>query len=301
MPSPRPRSSRSMLAGFFYAALAAALWSVISPLSRILYDLHLSAMEAAFWRALISGCSFTLACLAGHRLRVPVRDALLMLGLGGAAGSMVCGGLQVSIACSGGATAVVLLYTAPAWVAILARIFFQEAITPARLTALVTALAGVVMVSMSGGSSTADFSPLGVFCGLLAGFGYASFFPITSWFTRRYSFQTIYAFAFLGTALVLFPLSLPHMEDKSAEIWGLLVLSSVLSSTCAYTALAMSLRYLSQVQSAVTGNIEPVLGTLWVWLFFGENFTPVGWLGCALIMAAVFLLTLEKRPDARSA
>ncbi len=296
-----PLPASRMATGFFYAALAAALWSVISPLSRLLYAMQITAMETAFWRAVISSCSFTLACLIGRRLRVPVKDALRMLVLGGAAGSMVCGGLQVSIAYSGGATAVVLLYTAPAWVAILARIIFKEAISPVRLTALVTALAGVILVSMSGGSSTAGFSATGVFCGLLAGLGYASFFPITWYFTRRYSFQTIYAWAFCGTAIILLPLSLPHMADKPAEAWGLLVLSSVLSSTCAYTALAMSLRYISQVQSAVIGNIEPVLGTLWVWLFFGENFTAIGWGGCALIMAAVFLLTLEKKPAPKAA
>ena len=150
-------------------------------------------------------------------------------------------------------------------------------------------------MSLSGGSHSGVFSWAGILCGLASGFGYAAYFPFTFYFVQKYKAQTIYSYAFLGSALVLLPFIFPLDLGKSAEVWGLLGLMSVSTNFLAYIFLALSLKCITQVQSAVVGNIEPVLGTLWVWLFFDENFRAIGWGGCALIMGAVFLLTLEKK------
>ena len=69
----------------------------------------------------------------------------------------------------------------------------------------------------------------------------------------------------------------------------------VLSSYVAYLASCRSLQLISPVKAAVIGNIEPVLGTFWVWLLWHENFSPIGWTGSALVISAVFLLTLERK------
>ena len=218
-----------------------------------------------------------------------------MVFYGGLLGALMFGAFQLSIEMSGGATAVVLLYTAPAWVAVLSRVLFHEAISRTKLLAIAIALAGVVLVSLSGGSHSGVFSWAGILCGLASGFGYAAYFPFTFYFVQKYKAQTIYSYAFLGSALVLLPFIFPLDLGKSAEVWGLLGLMSVSTNFLAYIFLALSLKCITQVQSAVVGNIEPVLGTLWVWLFFDENFRAIGWGGCALIMGAVFLLTLEKK------
>ena len=41
-------------------------------------------------------------------------------------------------------------------------------------------------------------------------------------------------------------------------------------------------------------DLEPVLSTLWVWLFWHENFSAYGWAGSALVISAVFLLTADR-------
>ncbi len=282
-----------MLLGFFYAALAALLWSLITPFSRELFAHGCPPLETAFWRTLFGGLCFLVYALFRGLLRVPLRDAALMAAVGGATGLVMFAPFQLCIGLCGGATAVVLLYTAPAWVAVLSRILFHEGISRVKLAAIATALGGVIMVSLAGGSSSGTLSALGVAAGLLAGFGYAAYFPFTFWFARRYAPATIYAYAFTAAAVLMLPFA-SFGGDKGAEVWGLLLAMSVLTNFCAYIALAMSLRYITQVQSVVVGNVEPLLGCLWVWLFFGENFTPIGWVGCVFIMGAVFMLTLEK-------
>mgnify|MGYP000511959878 CR=1 FL=1 len=54
---------------------------------------------------------------------------------------------------------------------------------------------------------------------------------------------------------------------------------------------------ISLVRAAVTCHLEPVLSTLWVWLFWQENFSLGGWLGSGLVLAAVLLLTTDKSRD----
>ena len=146
---PVPTTQKPLVLGFFYAALAAALWSLITPFSRLLFGLDTSPLETAFWRSLFGGACFVAYSLVKGCLKVPFRDGVRMLLFGGLLGALMFGAFQLSIEMSGGATAVVLLYTAPAWVAVLSRVLFHEAISRTKLLAIAIALAGVVLVSLS--------------------------------------------------------------------------------------------------------------------------------------------------------
>lgn len=48
--------------------------------------------------------------------------------------------------------AVVLLYTAPVWVAVFSRLLFRERISPRKIGAIGVALTGTTLVCFSGGS-----------------------------------------------------------------------------------------------------------------------------------------------------
>ncbi len=279
--------------------MAAALWSLITPISRLLFAMDCTPLETSFWRTGIGGLCFCICAAWRGELKVPVRDGLLMIVFGGLLGIVLFGSFQYAISFCGGATAVVLLYTAPAWVAILSRFFFNEAISYTKLSAIGIALGGVIMVSMAGGSMSGEISVIGVACGLLSGFSYACFFPFTYHFCRKYSSVTLYTYAFLSTTVLLTPFTCSDLSlDRPAMFWGLLAAMGVFTNFLAYITLALSLKYISQVQSAVIGNVEPILGCFWVWLLFNENFSAIGWAGCLFIMAAVFILTLEKKPAA---
>ena len=53
-------------------------------------------------------------------------------------------------------------------------------------------------------------------------------------------------------------------------------------------------------KAVILATIEPMLATFAAWWLWGEFFSPVGWVGAALIMAAVFLIIFEgsKAPKA---
>jgi Permeases of the drug/metabolite transporter (DMT) superfamily len=100
----------------------------------------------------------------------------------------------MAIRLSGGATAVVLLYTAPVWVAFFSRLLFKERITRRKALAVGIALSGTALVCFSGGSLPGKTSAEGIAFGLLSGLCYASHYPFYRWWQVRYSTATIYAY-----------------------------------------------------------------------------------------------------------
>jgi DME family drug/metabolite transporter len=283
------------ISGFVYAALAGVAWSFIGPFSKGALACGVTPMETAFWRASTGALCFAVHTACFGSLRIRRRDALLFFLFGGWGIGVLFGALQVSIHLSGAAMAMVLLYTAPVWVAVVSRGLFHEAISRQKLIAICTALVGVALICFSGGSLPEKHSLPGIACGLLSGLAYASHFPFYTWWKPRYSTGVIYTYMLLGGATFLLPFS-EFLPGKSWEAWGNMLALGVLTTYAAYIALGRSLQRISQVQSAVVGNIEPILATLWVCLFYGENFTIHGWLGGGLVIGAVFLLTLERKP-----
>ena len=189
--------------------------------------------------------------------------------------------------------AMVLMYTAPAWVAVASRIWFHEKVSGRKMAAIAIALTGAALICVSGGSLPEQYSIVGITCGLLSGVAYASHFPFYSWWKKRYSTGIIYTYMLFGGAVFLLPF-ISATPVPSPEGWGNLLVLGLLTNYAAYVALGRGLQRISQVQVAVIGNIEPALATLWVWLFFCETFNLYGWFGCTLVILSVFLLTIRQ-------
>lgn len=294
-PNSVPKDARSdIVLGFALAIAAAVLWSFIGPLSKKVIAAGISPLETAFWRAFLGGGCFAAQAILSRKLLITARDAGIFLLFGLVGVGILFSVLQVSIQLSGAATAMMLLYTAPVWVALASRYLFHEIITIQKFFAITTALVGAALICLSGGSLSSDYSILGIICGLVSGITYASHFPFYVWWGRRYSIETIYTYMLLGGAVALFPFT-PFVPDKGWDAWSSLLALSFLTTYAAYLLFAESLKRITQIQAAVVGNIEPLLATLWVWLFFDENFNSYGWIGCGLIVAAVFFLSGRRK------
>lgn len=283
-------------AGYGLALLAAVLWSAIGPLSKMCQAEGLSPLDIAFWRAALGGLCFAAQSACLRQLRLPPAHALLFALFGMAGVGAFFSVLQVAILKSGAAVSMVLMYTAPVWVALFARLLFHEAVSRYRLGCILVALAGTGLVCLSGGSLPASFSALGIVCGLASGFCYALHFPFFVWWKERYSTAVIYTYMLLGGALSLLPFA--HILEGAPagwEVWTLLLLLGVGTNYAAYYAYGQSLRLIPQVPAAVIGNVEPLLATFWVWQFWGEDFSLSGWAGSVCILTAVLCITLEPR------
>ena len=278
--------------GTIYCVLAALAWALIGPVSRVCFAEGMDPTAVAFWRMAISGVCFALHAMLSGGLKPRPRDLACMVLFGAVNVTAVILSLQISIQKSGSALAVILMFTAPAWVALFSRLLFRETISPSRLTALLLAMLGTCLVCLSGGSMGGEVSYIGLGCGLLCGFCYAFQFLFFAWWKERYSTQALFAMTFLPAAAVLFALADIHLVSLRAGA-AILVLS-VLATYVAYYWYGQSLRYLSPVQAAIIGNLEPVVGTWLSWWLWNEDFSLAGWAGCVLVIASVAMLALRK-------
>lgn len=279
--------------GYLWILFAALLWSLLGVVSKFCQHAGVLPIETAFWRAGI-GCAFFLghAGLTGG-LRVPLRHALIFVLFGAWGVGVFFGAMQVAIKLSGGATAVVLLYTAPVWVAAFSRFMFGEHINKRKALAVGIALCGTAMVCFSGGSLPGQASLAGIACGLLSGLCYATHYPFYRWWQSRYSTATIYGYMLLG-GLAALGFGGPVHINHAPATWGWLFALGLLTCYLAYICYGQGLKRISLVRAAVTCHLEPVLGTLWVWLFWNESFSAAGWFGGTLVLGAVLLLTTDK-------
>ena len=279
--------------GYALAVAAAVLWSVIGPLSRACFEAGIQPGEVAFWRLALGGLCFLLHASLRGECRTNWHDGscFILFGIFGVASFFLS--LQLAIERSGAALAVILMNTAPAWVAIFSRLLFKEHISRGQLLALVLAMAGTALVCLSGGSLGGPTSFLGLACGLLSGFTYALQYPFFVWWKDRYSTAMLFAATFLPAAAVLLPFT-SFAENKPLSVWLVLLALGTLTTYGAYFTYGLSLRLISPVRAAIISNLEPVLGTFLAWLFWNEMFLPIGWAGCALVLLAVVLLTLRR-------
>lgn len=279
--------------GYGLAVLSAGLWSVIGPLSRFCFEAGVQPGEVAFWRLALGGLCFLLHAVLRGECRVTPRDGacFVLFGAFGVASFFIS--LQLAIERSGAALAVVLMNTAPAWVAVFSRLLFRERITRGQFLALALAMTGTALVCLSGGSLGGPVSLFGLACGLLSGFTYAMQYPFFVWWKDRYSTAMLFAATFLPAAAVLWPFT-GFAADKSLSVWLTLLALGMLTTYGAYFTYGLSLRLISPVRAAIISNLEPVLGTFLAWMFWNEMFLPVGWAGCALVLFAVVLLTLRR-------
>jgi DME family drug/metabolite transporter len=178
--------------GYLLIVFAAVLWGIIGPVARRAFAEGVSPMEVAFWRAVLAWIFFGIHALLQRRIRFKTNDLPFMLIFAATGVTLFYSSYQLAVQKGGAALSAVLLYTAPAWVAVMSRMFFKERMNPAKMAALAATLTGVAAISLGGGEFTSTTAPMAVVWGLLAGFSYSLYYIFGKHFQGRYSAPNLF-------------------------------------------------------------------------------------------------------------
>lgn len=273
--------------------MAATMWGFIGPLGKMAYGQGISPLEVAFWRALLAWVCFGTEVLIRRKTVTVSRKDLLPLAMF----SVLCvtlfyGSYQVAVEQVGAALSSVLLYTAPAWVILLSRLFLHEKVTTKKLLALSLTICGVtfIAISQSNNLSVADggVMALGIATGLFSGFCYSLYYILGKFFSAKYSAGLLFFYTLLPGALLLLPWF--SFTEKTWWAWLSLVLLAVISTYGAYHFYYTGLKYIEAGRASIVATLEPVVAGLAAWYWWGEFFTPTGYAGAVLIIVAVILV-----------
>ncbi len=278
--------------GTLFVLCAAALWALIGPLSKQAIAYGVTPLEAAFWRSALGWSLFAAHALATRTWKLKPRDAPAVAAFGVFGVATLFGAYILSIHYVGAALASVLLYTAPAWVALLAWLMLGESMTGSKILALCMTLAGVACVSL--GSSLLSGQGLGavnlpgILLGLLSGLSYATYYIFGKRYLGRYATPTLFLYALPVGCLCLLPF-LPGgpFGHKSWQAWLTLAALGLTTTYGAYSVYYAGLRILSATRTAIVASLEPVLAAALAYVWWNERFDLTGYIGSALILGAV--------------
>lgn len=287
-----------MAAGGYWLVLAAAvLWALLGVFSQRLLSAGVPATEVAFWRATLATPLFVAHAARSRSLRVRPRDLPGLAGFALVGVTLFYASLNLAIDAGGVSLAFVLLYTAPAFVALLAAALLGEPLTKGKGTLVALSVAGVAMVSAGGGAGVTP-TPAAVAWGLTAGLSYSSYYLFGKWVLRRYAPATVFAYVMPVGAVGLLPLVRFEALGAGGGAWLDLVLMAVLSTYLAYFVYYSGLRTVEASRAVLVATLEPLLAAVLAAVLFGERLGALGVVGGALVLVAATLASLGGSPRA---
>jgi drug/metabolite transporter (DMT)-like permease len=194
--------------------------------------------------------------------------------------------------------AVMLLYTGPAFVIILSRIFFKEYFNLSKIVALVFTAIGCMLVIQLFPLSDKTISFYGLLVGLGSGFGYALYSIFGKIALRKYSTVTIITYTFIFASIVLIPTSgvtIAFEKLSSGNTIATVIGLGLFPTVLAYLLYTKGLSMIESGKASITATMEPVVATAVGVYLFDEILTVFQIIGILLIISAVVILQVKNK------
>ncbi|WP_268966469.1 DMT family transporter [Oceanidesulfovibrio marinus] len=279
-------ASNNSSGGILLVMLAGVLWGLIGPVAKLAIASGMDVLEVGFYRTMIGWLLFGGHAVYLGRTRVELRDLPLIMAFGVLGVGGLFGGYVVAVDQGGAALAAVLLYTAPAWVALLSWLLLGETMSVCKLAAVGMTILGVALISQLF-SSNISVTAAAIGFGLLAGFSYALYYIFGKLFLGRYHTSTLFLYALPCGAAVM----LPFFSFHAPTMQGMTSVATLgfVSTYVAYFVYYMGLQRVEATRAAVAATVEPLTACLLAYAMFGEVFTTSGYAGAGLILGGVLL------------
>jgi DME family drug/metabolite transporter len=299
----------STLRGVLLVLLAAGLWGTLGTLYKVGTDnFGVTPLAVVFWRAGLAALCLgvalgvlTPALGRGTDLLKVRRADLSLFAAFGLLGVTAFYLLYIyAVVLVGVAVAVVLLYTAPVFVALMAWRWLGEGFGPRKVAALAMTFAGCALVARIYDPSLLKVNALGILCGIGSAITYALYSILGKVSLRRgYHIATmslyVYATGTLGllvVAVVAGPGQLLAM-GANMQVWGFLLFIALVQTIGALWAYTAGLRHLEAGVASILATFEPLVATLLAFFVLHERIEWPQLAGGALILAAVALLQVR--------
>lgn len=278
---------------------AATIWGCIGIFVRHLNGFGFDAAQITAGKCLINAGMMLVLILATDRKKLKIR----IKDIGWFAANGICSiyvfntAYNAAVTMISLSTAVVLLYTSPAFVMLLSVVFFKERFTWVKGLCLVLCIGGSALVS--GVMTGITLNTMGLILGLVSGVGYALYSIFSGVIVKRYHPFTnvFYTFLIAGIAasLTCDMGEAVRLTFSSKEAFFWMAVSGFVTSFLAYVAYTTALRYMNPSKAAILASIEPVVATLAGVFLYKESVTFTGGIGILMVFAALILSNLPQK------
>jgi DME family drug/metabolite transporter len=283
------RSLPAHAAGSLAICACAAGWGSIALIVR---DVDLPAMTIVFFRVALTAAVVAggLGLARGHAALAPVKPVVPALGvLLAAHWSCYFAALQSTSV----ASAALITYASTVFVALLAPVLLHERVPASSLLALVIAVAGIALISLSGGSGEEEVRLGGVALALGAAVTMALLIILIKRFAADVEPIRFVVWESTAATLVLLPaLVVPSFAITGHDVALLLLLGVVLGGVTAVMYIT-ALHKVPATTAGILAYVEPLTAAVLAALFLDERITPAVLIGGAAILAASAIVILR--------
>lgn len=292
-------TANSRLIGAVLVASAAMIWGTLGLVAKYLYDAGVAFEAVVAVRAAGAFLVILSVIVVTRRLgvlRVRTRDLASLVPLG-----------VVSIGCfyllyfytvqeSEVGTAAVLLYSSPAFVVVLARVFLKEALSASRLAALALTAVGILLVVGITSPAELDVRPFVVLTGLGSGLSYGLYSVVGKPLTARLPSAAITCYILGIGAVVLTVFALPKLDTLvGLPVWVYLLLaaSAIVQTALTYALYTAGLKLLEAGQASIIASVEPVVAGAVGVIFLSEEMTATKVAGALLVVSGAVVAQIK--------
>ena len=192
-------------------------------------------------------------------------------------------------------TATVLQYVCP--VGILAYTCIKDKVAPtiAEIISMVLAIGGTFLIATHGQLDQLSMTPAGLFWGLFSALTYALYIILPIKLIQKWGSILVIGVGMTISGFVAVPFtgiigaSLPMSFDIFLAFSGIILIGTVF----AYTAFLKGASMIGPVKSSLLASIEPISAVFFAFMIMGDIFYPVDFLGMAMILLAVTIISLK--------
>ena len=282
-------STDRQVAGILLALASAVAFAVGPTAAKVAFDYGSNALTVVTLRG-VGGAALmaVLIPLAGQRFVIGA-DALLRSLYCGVFYSLVVYGFIASVATLPVAVAVLVFFTHPILIAVIAHRRGGDRLTGRKLfLACAAAFAGIALVL---GPEIGALDPIGIALAALAAIAMCGMiFSSARAQERASSIQVnLYATAASSVAFAGVTTALGGWALPSGTVGWLGIAAAGVGIGVGLLTLFAALRRLSAVRATMLTNIEPLLAILFAAVILGERLEPRQWAGVALVVTALVL------------
>jgi drug/metabolite transporter (DMT)-like permease len=302
---PEGRTDDKSRLGYLMVATAATLFAVNGSVMKVTLDSGLTPLEVAQIRQTCAALLFLalLVAFAPARLRVGRRELLFLLAFG-----LICVALQqwlylVAIENAPIGVALLIVFTAPLFVALFARFVYKEHIRRRVWLAVLLCIIGLgLVVEIWTGLA---FDAVGVTAAFGSALVLTAYLLMAERERRHRDAVSLSFYGFLFAAIfwaVVQPLwdfpwsalddsvSLQgNLSEYSAPVWLLVSFIVVVGTLLSFSLLTGSLRHISATRASIVATFEPVVATVVAWAWLGESLGTTQLVGGAIVIAGILV------------
>ena len=192
-------------------------------------------------------------------------------------------------------TATVLQYVCPVGILIYSCIKDKVAPTLGEIVSIILAIGGTFLIATHGQLDQLSITPSGLFWGLFSALTYALYIILPIALIKKWGSSLVIGVGMVIAGLVALPFTgvlqaaIPTSLDFLLAFAGIILIGTVF----AYTAFLKGASLIGPVKSSLLASIEPISAVFFAFLIMNEQFYPIDFLGMAMILFAVTLISLK--------